>query len=64
MRHARNIEVSFSPAPRWIQVGFFLQGINPKPGIRCEFTLTGAVVSVTQRELFSSEVECDFIVIV
>jgi hypothetical protein len=28
MRHTRNIELCFSPAPRWIQEGFFLQGVN------------------------------------
>ncbi|WP_209005434.1 hypothetical protein [Steroidobacter agaridevorans] len=27
-RHALYIDVCFRPAPRWIQVGFFLQGIN------------------------------------
>jgi hypothetical protein len=45
MRHARNIDVCFSPAPRWIQVGFFLQGINLAARKRCEFTLTSATLS-------------------
>jgi hypothetical protein len=43
-----NVEVSFSPAPCWIQVGFFLQGIKQRRFIRYEITLTsGGVIGAT-----------------